>query len=45
VIEKLKEFIAPGTDQILVKWIKAGSKTFHSEVHKVINSIWNKEEL
>jgi hypothetical protein len=45
VIEKLKEFIAPGTDQSLVKWIKAGGETFRSEVHKVINSIWNKEEL
>jgi hypothetical protein len=25
--------------------IKAGGKTIHSEIHKLINSNWNKEEL
>jgi len=25
--------------------IKAGCRTIHSEIHKVINSIWNNEEL
>jgi hypothetical protein len=25
--------------------IKAGGKAFHSEIHKLINSIWNKEEM
>jgi len=25
--------------------IKAGGRTIHSEIHKLKNSIWNKEEL
>jgi len=25
--------------------IKAGGRTIHFEIHKLINSIWNKEEL
>jgi hypothetical protein len=25
--------------------IQAGSETLHSEIHKLINSIWNKEKL
>jgi len=25
--------------------IKAGGRTIHSEIHKLINSNWNKEEL
>jgi len=25
--------------------IKAGCRTIHSEIHKLINSIWNKEDL
>ena len=25
--------------------IKAGGRTIHSEIHKLINSIWNEEEL
>jgi hypothetical protein len=44
-IEKLKRYKSPGTDQIPVELIKAGSGTIHSELHKLINSIWNKEEL
>jgi hypothetical protein len=41
----LKRYRFPGTDQILVELIQGGGKTFSSEIHKVINSIWNKEEL
>jgi len=44
-IEKLKSHKSPGTDQIPKELIKAGSKTIHCEIHKLINSIWNKEEL
>ena len=44
-IEKLKRFWSPGTDQILVELIKSGDRIFHSEVHKLTNSILNKEEL
>jgi hypothetical protein len=43
-IEKLKKR-QPGTDQIPAEFIKAGDKTIHSEIHKLINSKWNKEEL
>ena len=39
-IEKLKNHKSPGTDQI-----PAGGKTFCCEIHKLIISIWNKEEL
>jgi hypothetical protein len=34
-----------GTDQIPAKLIKAESETLWSEIHKLIHSIWNKEEL
>jgi hypothetical protein len=42
---KLKSYKSPGTDQILAKLIKAGGETLCSEIHKLICSIWNKEEL
>jgi hypothetical protein len=35
----------PGVDQIPAKMIKAGGETLHSEIHKLIKLIWNKEEL
>jgi hypothetical protein len=44
-IEKLKGDKSPDIDQILVELIQAGGNTLHSEIHKPINSIWNKEEL
>jgi hypothetical protein len=31
--------------QVLVELIQAGCKTLHFEVHKMINSGWNKKEL
>jgi hypothetical protein len=43
-IEKLKS-ILPGSDQILPELIQAGGKLLLSAIHKLINSIWNKEEL
>jgi hypothetical protein len=42
---KLKRYKSPGTDQILAKLIKAGGEILCSEIHKLIPSIWNKEEL
>jgi len=36
---------SPAIDQISAELIKAGCRTIHSEIHKVINSIWNNEEL
>jgi hypothetical protein len=33
-------------DQILAELIQAGdTKTFLCEIHKLVNSVWNKEEL
>ena len=31
----------PGTDQIPAELFKAECRTIHSEIHKLINSIWN----
>jgi hypothetical protein len=45
VIEKLKRGKSSGNDQISEELIKASSKRIRSEIHKLINSIWNKEEL
>jgi len=44
-IEKLKSHKSPGIYQMSAELIKAGSRTIRSEIHKFINSIWNKEEL
>jgi hypothetical protein len=41
----LKSYKSPGTDQIPAKLIKAGGETLSSEIHKLIYSVWNKEEL
>jgi hypothetical protein len=43
-IEKLKRHKSPGIDQITADLIKAGSGKIRSEIHELINSIWNKEE-
>jgi hypothetical protein len=44
-IGKLKSYKSPGTDQIPAEFIKAGSETLYSEIHRLICCIWNKEEL
>jgi hypothetical protein len=44
-IEMLKRHKSPGVDQIPAELIKAGGRRICSEIHKLINSIWNKEEL
>jgi hypothetical protein len=44
-IEKLKSHQSRGTDEIPAKLIKAGCRTTCSEIHKLIISIWKKEEL
>ena len=43
--EKLKRHKSPGIDQIPAELIKAGGKKIRSEIHKFINSTWNKEKL
>ena len=44
-IEKLKSHKSLGIDQIPAELIKAGGRTVHYYIHKLIISIWNKEEL
>jgi hypothetical protein len=44
-IEKLKRYKSPGIEQIPAELIKAGGSKICSEIRKLINSIWNKEEL
>jgi hypothetical protein len=43
-IGKLEVYKSPGTDQISTELIRAGGETY-SEIHRLICSIWNKEEL
>jgi sorting nexin-29 len=44
-IEKLKKYKSPSIDQIPPELIKEGGRTICYEIHKLINSIWNEEEL
>jgi hypothetical protein len=44
-IAKLKRYKEPGTDQISAEVIQAGSEILWSEIHELINSVCNKEEL
>ena len=37
--EKLKSHKSPDTDKIPAELIKAGGRTIHSEINKLINSI------
>jgi hypothetical protein len=41
----LKQYKSPGIDQIPAELIQAGGETLHADTHKLINSVWNKEEL
>jgi hypothetical protein len=44
-IRNLKRNKAPGSDQIPAELTQAGGETLHSEIHKRIMLIWNKEKL
>jgi hypothetical protein len=44
-IEKIKSQKSPSIYQIPAELIKAGGRTIRSEIHKLINSIWNKEDF
>ena len=44
-IGKPKSHNSPGIDQIPPEFIKAGGTTICYEIHKLLNSVWNKEEL
>jgi hypothetical protein len=42
---KLKKYKSQGSDQILAELIQAGGEILLSVIHKLINSVWKKEEL
>ena len=44
-IEKLKSHKPPGIEQIPAELIKEGGRIIRYQIHKIIFSIWNKEEL
>jgi hypothetical protein len=44
-VAKLKKYNSPGSDQIPAELIQAGGEILLSVIHKLINSIWNEEEL
>jgi len=44
-IEKLRRHKSPRIDQIPAELIKAGCRTIHPEIHRLINCVWNNEEL
>jgi hypothetical protein len=41
----LKNYKSPGSDEIPAELIQAGGEILLSAIHKLINSVWNKEEL
>jgi hypothetical protein len=41
----LKKYNSPGSDEIPAEMIEAGGEILLSEIHKLITSIWSKEEL
>jgi hypothetical protein len=43
--EKLGRHKSPCIDQIPALLITAGCRTIHCEIHRLINFIWNNEEL
>jgi hypothetical protein len=44
-IAKLTKYKSPGSDQILAELAEAEGEILVSVIHKLSNSIWNKEEL
>jgi hypothetical protein len=42
---KLKRLKSPGIDKIPASFIKKVSRTIYSEIHKLLNFIWNKQYL
>jgi hypothetical protein len=44
-VAKLTESTSPTSDQILAQAIQAGGEMLLSQIHKLNNYIWNKEEL
>jgi hypothetical protein len=44
-VGKLKRYTSPGVDQIPAELIQSGGETLYSELHKLINLVWNIEEF
>jgi hypothetical protein len=44
-IAKLIKYRSPGSDQIPAEMIQAEDEILLSAIHKLINSVWDKEEL
>jgi len=44
-IEELKIYKSPSIEQIPAEILKAGGRTNRSVIHKLVNSVWNKEKL
>jgi hypothetical protein len=44
-VEKPKRQKTPRNDQISEELIKAGGRTTPSEIHKLVHSTWNEEEM
>jgi hypothetical protein len=44
-ITKLKKYKSQGSDQIPAELIQAGGEILLAAIHKLINSVWNEEEL
>jgi hypothetical protein len=45
VTAKLQKYKSPGSDKIRAQLIQAGGEILGPKIHKLINTIWNKEEL
>jgi hypothetical protein len=44
-IVKFKKYRPPGSDQIPAELLQAGGEILLFAIHKLVNSVWNKEEL
>jgi hypothetical protein len=44
-VANFKEYKSSGINQIPGKLIQARGEILNSEIHKLINSVWNKEEI
>jgi hypothetical protein len=44
VIEELQGYKSPIIDQVPAELIQGGGNTLRYEIHRLVNSIWNKEE-
>jgi ABC-type glycerol-3-phosphate transport system permease component len=45
LLQKLKRHKSPSSDEIPAELIQAEGEILLSKIHKLINSIWNKEKL